>query len=86
MSNYLTIHHSEITDFESECVRLGLKSTDFKLIEHSIIETESTEGLIRKNAVVDIQKNNKTIASYRTGSGSHWVVDFINDLESGKVK
>ena len=76
------IGNDEIEDFEDTIKSLGRKKEEFELsVSQDPIPTTGVHPL---TGIVTIKnKITGSTKTYRCGHGSHWVVDFEDDLKKG---
>ncbi len=76
------IGKGEIEDFEDTIKSLGRKKEEFELSESQ--DPIPTAGVHPLTGIVTIKnKITGSTKTYRCGHGSHWVVDFEDDLKKG---
>ena len=85
MGQFKTICASEVEDFETTCIENKIPAEEFILEEHDITQPPDSGEIFPINGFVTITRN-AISRTYRTGNGTHWVVDFHDDLQLGIYK
>lgn len=77
------MHSSEFDDFKNELSRNGYNLNDFELNHTDLTNWQPNQIVTIQGSITIKRKSTKKEKSYNTGSGTHWVVDFSDDLKSG---
>jgi hypothetical protein len=77
--HFRTIFDSELDDFKTECCIAKINPQEFQLRGHDIVEIPLNNGLFTTNAKLTISKQDIE-RTYNRGNGTHWAVDFGDDL------
>jgi len=83
----MPVRSSEYIDFRNFLRQLGYKETDFQIAAERDDPVPAGGAMYAENGTITIRYMVTGIERiYRTGIGTHWVVDFARDLEQGKFK
>ena len=83
----MPVRSSEYIDFRNFLRQLGYKETDFEIAAEREDPVPAGAAMYAENGTIIIRCVATGIERiYRTGIGTHWVVDFVQDFEQGKFK
>lgn len=74
---------SELDDFKAEINKQGFDVDDFDLEEIDLTDWNGHQVVSKNGTVTVTRKSTQNKNTYNTGLGSHWIIDFLNDLNTG---